>query len=89
MQGNIVCGRGCFVMKFAVRLCIAVSLISLGMFTVSAKGSDEEGPLMKAPPGYTVNQATQSDARFGKYCSFFLKDDLQEVRLEIRCATSD
>lgn len=35
------------------------------------------------PSTYHINQATQGDARYGKYNSYFLKDALQTVSIEI------
>ncbi|MCR5685978.1 MAG: CotH kinase family protein [Lachnospiraceae bacterium] len=35
------------------------------------------------PGDYTVNEATQADARDGEYDSFFPKDKLQEVRINV------
>ena len=74
------------IMKWIIHIKAAVllSVIFFCLIPVKVKGADNDEPLMKAPPGYTVNQDIQSDARFGGYVRFFPKDDIQEVRLEVK-----
>ena len=52
-------------------------------FTCSKAAASDIRPDNKVPEDYIVNRATQSDAENGLYNRFFLKDDIQEIRITV------
>ncbi|MBP5331169.1 MAG: CotH kinase family protein [Lachnospiraceae bacterium] len=76
-------------MEKKIRICniIFKTLIiaAIAVLCGSSRGASAEGGKLKTevPKDYVVNLATQSEAENGLYNRFFLKDDIQEIRITI------